>query len=111
MFGEQYEAYSAGTEPAGLSPYAVKVMAEIGVDISNQCSKSVDEFQGVEFDCVITLCDQARESCPVFLGSKQRLHQSFEDPAAVRGTEEQVLDAFRRSRDQISKWIAQTFAA
>jgi len=106
-----YDPYSAGTEPAAVSPYAIRVMAEIGIDISGQRSKSVDEFRGVEFDYVVTLCDEARESCPVFLGGKRRLHQSFEDPAGVQGAEEQVLAAFRRSRDDIRKWIAETFGA
>ncbi len=108
--GDRYEAYSAGTQPTAVSPYAIRVMAEIGVDISHERSKSVDEFRGLEFDHVITLCDQARESCPVFLAGKQQLHQSFEDPAIVQGTEDQLLAAFRRSRDDIRQWIAQTFA-
>ncbi len=95
------QAFSAGTEPNSVHPMAIEVMREVGVDISNHRSKGVDEFMGQSFDYVITLCDQAGKSCPVFLGEAQRLHMGFPDPAAVVGSEEEKLTAFRRVRDQI----------
>lgn len=99
---DQYEVFSAGTKPVGLNPNAVKVMSEIGIDISGHRSKSVEEFAGQEFDYVITVCDNAKESCPIFPGSGMRLHHSFEDPANVPDAEK--LQTFRRVRDQIKLW-------
>ncbi len=99
--GDQFDIYSAGTKPGVVRPEAIVAMREIGVDISGHRSKSVDEFAGQEFESVITVCDNARESCPVFPGKTQRLHWPFEDPAAVEGSEQQRLDAFRKVRDQI----------
>lgn len=101
--GEQYEVFSAGTKPVGLNPNAVKVMSEIDIDISSHRSKSVDEFAGQEFDYVITVCDNARESCPIFAGGGTRLHYSFEDPAHVPDVEK--LPTFRKVRDQIKLWL------
>ena len=98
---DRYEVFSAGTNPSLVRPEAVAVMREIGIDISGHRSKSVDEFAGQELDLVITVCDHAKESCPVFPGTTQRLHWPFEDPAAVAGSEEQRLAAFRSIRDQI----------
>ena len=95
------QAFSAGTDPAAVHPMVVAVMKEIGIDISHYRSKSIDEFAGEKFDYVITLCTQANEACPVFFGGTQRLHMGFEDPAAVVGSEDQKLAAFRRVRDQI----------
>jgi arsenate reductase len=99
--GDRYEVFSAGTKPGLVRPEAITVMREIGIDISGHRSKSVEEFAGQELDLVITVCDNAKESCPVFPGSTQRLHWPFEDPAAVAGSEEQRLAAFRSIRDQI----------
>ena len=101
--GDRFEVLSAGTHPAGLNPNAVKAMAEVGIDISGQRSKSVDEFSSQRFDYVITVCDKAREACPIFPGSGRRLHHSFEDPAAAPAG--QQLEAFRKVRDQISDWL------
>ena len=101
LAGDRFEVYSAGTHPTGLNPRAVKVMAELGIDISEQRSKSVDEFVEQAFDYVITVCDAARETCPVFPNAKTHLHWSFEDPAVARGSEEQILSVFRRVRDEI----------
>ena len=109
LHGGLYEAYSAGTEPAGLSPYAVKVMTEIGIDMGAHRSKSVQEFLDQVFDYVITVCDHAKESCPYFPGGKKILHQSFEDPFALSGTEEEVMAGFRRVRDEIRSWIESEF--
>lgn len=99
--GEQFEVFSAGTRPSSVRPEAIAVMQEVGIDISGQRSKSVDEFSGQAFDYVVTVCDNARDTCPVFPAATRRLHWSFEDPAAVAGTEAERLLAFRRSRDQI----------
>jgi len=98
---DRYEVFSAGTNPSLVRPEAVAVMREIGIDISGHRSKSVDEFSGQELDLVITVCDKVKESCPVFPGATQRLHWPFEDPAALAGSEEQRLAAFRSIRDQI----------
>jgi arsenate reductase len=98
---DQYEVFSAGTHPAAVRPEAVTVMAELGIDISAQRSKPVAEFERQQFDFVITVCDRAREECPVFSGETQRLHWPFEDPANFTETGEARLDAFRRLRDRI----------
>jgi arsenate reductase len=103
--GDRLEAFSAGTSPHGLDPRAVRVMAEEGVDISGQRSKHVDELLDTEFDYVVTVCDRARDACPVFPGKAQVLHAGFEDPAAAQGTEEEVLAVFRRVRDEIRRFI------
>jgi arsenate reductase len=99
--GGRFEVFSAGTRPSQVRPEAIAVMAEIGLDISRQRSKSVDEFVGKDLDFVITVCDNAKETCPVFPGSVKRLHWPFEDPAAVEGSEEVRKAAFRRVRDRI----------
>ena len=108
--GDRYQAYSAGTEPGAVHPLAVKVMAEIGIDISTHHSKYVREFVGREMDLVITVCDNARESCPFFPGAKTGEHESFPDPAAVVGSEKTKLAAFRSGRDAILKWLEKRFA-
>jgi arsenate reductase len=107
--GDRFEVYSAGTRPTSVRPEAIDVMREIGIDISGHRSKSVDEFLDQEFRYVITVCDHAKESCPVFPGKAERIHWSFDDPAAVVGTEEQRKAAFRTIRDQIADRI-RTFA-
>ncbi|MGA2149452.1 MAG: arsenate reductase ArsC [Bryobacteraceae bacterium] len=99
--GDRFEVFSAGTKPSSVRPEAIAVMNEIGIDISDQRSKSVDEFIGQSLDVVITVCDNAKESCPVFPGTTKRLHWPFEDPAAVEGSGEVRKAAFRRIRDQI----------
>ena len=101
MAGDRFEVFSAGTRPAGLNPNAVAAMAEIGIDISGHRSKSIDEFEGQQFDYVITVCDNAKESCPVFPGAGRRIHHSFNDPA------DQQLPAFRTVRDQMSGWLTE----
>ena len=99
--GEAYEVSSAGTKPTLVRPEAITVMREVGIDIAGQRSKSVDEFAGQDFDYVITVCDNAKQSCPVFPAKTKRLHWSIEDPAAVQGSAEERLTAFRRVRDQL----------
>jgi arsenate reductase len=109
LAGDRYEVFSAGTEPGAIHPYAVRVMAEIGEDISLHRSKSVDEFAGHPIDMVITVCDHVKETCPIFPGGAQKIHQSFEDPSALTGSEESILAGFRRIRDKIRDWILDTF--
>ena len=99
--GEEFEVESAGVEPSRVRSEAVEVMREIGIDISSHRSKSVDEFIDKKFDYVITVCDNAKESCPVFPADVERIHWSFDDPAAVAGNDEKRLAAFREIRDQI----------
>lgn len=103
--GGRVEVASAGTAPSVVRPEAIAAMAEIGIDISAQRSKHVDEFRGQAFDYVITVCDHARDACPVFPGNGRRLHFSFPDPAAVHGDEATRLDAFRRVRDALQRTL------
>ena len=99
--GDRFEVFSAGTKPSTVRPEAISVMNEIGIDISGHRSKSVDEFNGEQLDYVITVCDNAKESCPVFPGTTKRLHWPFEDPATVQGSEDDRKAVFRKVRDQI----------
>jgi arsenate reductase len=101
----EFQAFSAGTDPSDVHPVAVAVMGELGIDIAHHRSKSMDEFANEKFDYVITLCDQANESCPVFFGGTQRLHMGFDNPAAVPGSEAEKLSAFRKVRDQIREKV------
>lgn len=101
--GARYEVFSAGTRPVGVNPVAVEAMREAGTDISTQRSKSVAEFAGQQFATVITVCDNAAEQCPIFPGAPQRVHWSLPDPAAVSGTREEKLAAFRRVRDGLER--------
>ncbi|MCX5793884.1 MAG: arsenate reductase ArsC [Elusimicrobia bacterium] len=105
LHGDKFEAYSAGVKPVELHPLAVQVMKEAGVDISAQKTKPVSVLKDVDFDYVITVCDNARESCPLFPGKTEVLHMDFEDPAAAQGNEEGVLAVFRRVRDQIREFV------
>jgi arsenate reductase len=105
LAGHRYEVESAGVAPTQVRPEAIVVMSEVGVDISQQHSKSVDEFMGQDFDYVITVCDNANEQCPVFPANTKRLHWSFEDPAAAHGDEESRLRAFRKARDEINEQL------
>jgi len=107
--GDQYEVHSAGTHPSFVRPQAIQVMKEIGIDISGQYSKSLEEFVDEAFDYVITVCDNAKESCPVFYGAKEMLHWSIEDPVGIWGPEEVQLEAFRKARDALKRRIEKTF--
>lgn len=109
FYSDRYEAYSAGTEPTKVNPYAIKVMAELGIDISNHQVKSVYDFLGQEFEYVVTVCDHAKQTCPFFPGGKNYLHQGFADPSQFHGTEEEIIAGFRRVRDEIKVWIEKTF--
>jgi len=99
------QAFSAGIEPSFVHPLAIAVMKEVGIDISRHRSKSIDEFADEKFDFVITLCDQAAESCPIFFGGVQRIHMGLPNPAAVSGNPEEKMAAFRKVRDQIQEEI------
>jgi arsenate reductase (thioredoxin) len=103
--GDRFEVFSAGTKPSRVRPEAIEAMREVGIDISGQRSKSVDEFAGEPFDYVLTVCDNARESCPIFPGHAVRIHQTFADPAAVQGSDEERLSAFRRVRDELRQYL------
>jgi arsenate reductase len=109
FWAEEYEAYSAGTEPTAVNPHAIKAMAEIGIDISNNQAKHVNTYKGQSFDYVVTVCDHAKETCPFFPGAKKYLHQGFVDPSTFTGTEEEQLSKFRRVREEIKSWIESTF--
>ena len=105
--GGRFEVFSAGVSPSRVRPEAVEAMREVGLDISGQRSKSVEEFAGQTFDYVITVCDNAREQCPFFPDGTKRLHWSFADPAAVEGDEGARLAVFRRVRDEIRERLGQ----
>jgi arsenate reductase len=102
---DSIEAYSAGIRPIGVNPKAIKVMAEAGVDISMHTSKYLDDLQNVDFDYVVTLCDNAAQNCPVFSGKAKVLHRPFKDPYFATGTEQQIMAEFREIRDKIKAFI------
>ncbi len=107
--GDRFDVESAGMKPSVVRPEAIAVMKELGIDISGQRSKHLDEFEGRQFDFVITVCDNARESCPVFFGGATRLHRNFDDPSAMDGSEEERTVVFRRVRDELREYL-QKFA-
>ena len=102
--GEGHNVYSAGIEAHGVNPNAIKTMAEIGIDISSHTSKTVDELPNVEFDYVITVCNSAKERCPVIPGNHKSIHNWFADPSKVKGTDEEIADAFASVRDEIDEY-------
>lgn len=102
---ESFEAFSAGTEATHVRPLAIRAMAELGIDISGQESKTLDRYLNEPFDAVITVCDQANEACPVFFGARERLHWSFPDPSKALGSDEQQLAVYRQVRDAIRERI------
>jgi arsenate reductase len=107
--GDRFEVFSAGTQLSHIRPEAVAAMSELGIDISGQRSKNVDEFSGQRFDYVLTVCDNAKEGCPIFPGKTITAHHNFNDPAAVQGSNEERLAAFRRIRDELREYL-QEFA-
>jgi arsenate reductase len=109
LYGNKFDAYSAGTHPSRVNPYAIEVMKEKNVDLSNHTSKSIDQFRETKFDCVVTVCDGAKETCPVFPNGKEFLHRRFEDPTQGTGNEEEKRALFRRVRNEINSWIVETF--
>ncbi|HWQ65450.1 MAG TPA: arsenate reductase ArsC [Methanospirillum sp.] len=108
-YGDRYDAYSAGTEVSRVHPEAIAVMQELGIDISGQRSKALIEFFDSTVDTVITVCDSAHAACPFFPGGKETIHQGFSDPSQTIGSPEEIRQAFRNSRDEITRWIDSTF--
>jgi arsenate reductase len=104
-YGDEYEVFSAGTEPSKINPVAIAVMKEIGVDISGQRSKPLSDFTGQDIDLAVTVCDSASAACPFFPWAKKTVHAEFPDPAAQHGTREMQLVMFRDVRDRIAHWI------
>lgn len=105
MYGVSFDVYSAGSDPQAVDPLAVKCMEEIGIDISHHISKSLKEFQGQEFDYVITVCGNPYNACPFFVGGKKYFKQPFEDPSALEGTEKEKLELFSQIRDELKEWL------
>ena len=105
LYGDNFDVYSAGSDPQKVDPLAIKIMEEIGIDISSHRSKSLKEFEGHEFDYVITVCGNPYNACPFFVGGKKYFKQSFEDPSTSNGTEEEKLEFFRIIRDELKFWI------
>jgi len=104
FFDDKAEVYSAGVETHGVNPRAIATMKEDGIDISNHTSNHVDEYQNIDFDIVITVCDNAKERCPFLPTKAKKLHQNFPDPAKATGTEEEILNEFRRVRQMIKEY-------
>lgn len=111
LAGERFDVASAGTNPQGLNPGAVEAMREIGIDIAHHQSRHVDHFSGERFDYVITVCDRAKESCPIFPATVSVLHWSFDDPAAAQGSPEERRQVFQRVRNEISEHIHRFIAS
>ena len=109
LYGDRYKAYSAGTQPTRVNPYAIRVMSEIDIDISNHRSKSIEEYRGSEFDYVVTVCDNAKESCPFFPSGKTYIHKGFNNPVEFKGEEDEIKAVFRKVRNEIKRWIKETF--
>jgi arsenate reductase len=108
-YSDRYEGFSAGTDVTRVHPLAIRVMNEIGIDISHQKSKELEEFFDYEIDTVVTVCDGANAVCPMFPGAKETIHVSFPDPSSATGTEDIQLEMFRRVRDDILSFIDQQF--
>jgi len=119
LYGDRYEAYSAGVAATAVDPRAVVVMKEIGIDITGQHSKSYEEFQDTIFDLAVTVCDRAKQACPICSTqlnlptkspkTREVIHRSFQDPALAVGSENEQLKVFRQVREEIKEWISQTF--
>ena len=105
LYSKVLRAKSAGTKPSTVNPFAIQVMAEMSIDISSHRSKGLSEFEGQQFAYVVMVCSDAAETCPFFPGGREQIHHGFKDPAAVEGTDEAKLLAFRKSRNDINKWI------
>ena len=108
-YGDRYEVFSAGTRKARVSTRAIEVMREIGIDISHHHSKTLDEVAGMRFDIAVTLCDNAHKVCPVIPNSRTTIHKGFFDPHLTAGNDAEILDGYRRVRDEIAEWIDNRF--
>lgn len=109
--GDRFEVESAGVIKSFVRPQAIKAMSEVGIDISGHRSKAADEFVGQHFDYIITVCDNAKETCPFFPGNAERIHHSFIDPAEAQGDEEALRAVFRRVRDELREWLGERFGS
>jgi arsenate reductase len=109
LYGDYYEVHSAGSDPGNINPFAVEVMARRGVDISRYRSKSLKEFEDVEFDYVVTVCDIKDGVCPYFPGAKKYINKPFKDPSSVVGSEERKIKVFNQVMKEIEEWIRETF--
>ncbi|MDR3563683.1 MAG: arsenate reductase ArsC [Negativicutes bacterium] len=109
LHGDRYEAFSAGTAVTRVNPYVARAMAEIGIDLSSHRSKHLNEFINDSFDFVVTVCDNAQESCPYFPGGKTMLHHSFTDPSGFTGSDDEIMAGVRLVRGEIRQWIGETF--
>jgi arsenate reductase len=109
LYGDRYMAFSAGTDPTQIDPLVVLVMSEIGIEVSDYRSKELNIFKDSTLDYVITLCDQAKESCPYFPGGNLHLHRGFPDPSEFKGKPEDVINGYRGIRDEMKKWIEKEF--
>ncbi len=110
FWGDWLEAFSAGTQASFVNPIALEVLKEIGVDISNHRSKNLSEFDGQKFDYVITLCGDAHETCPLYIGGTKKTHIGFDDPAKATGSNEEIMREFRRVRDEIKEELRKYFS-
>jgi arsenate reductase len=108
-YGDHFEVFSAGTRPSQVSPRAIRVIQEIGIDISLHRSKSLDEMSNMTFDLAVTLCDRASQICPVVTCAKKTIHHGFSDPHLTPGTEDDLIEGYRKVRDKIGAWIDKTF--
>jgi arsenate reductase len=108
IYSDRYEAQSAGIHPTRINPYVVKVMAEEGIDLSGARSKSVDEYLDRDFDLVVTVCNNVRESCPIFPGG-ELVHHGFRDPSSITGSEKETIAQVRMIRDEIKDWVKEYF--
>ena len=109
LHGEKYEVYSAGIIPTKVDPYVIKALTEQGIDVSKLHSKHVNEYFNMSFDCVITLCDNVKETCPFIPGAKNYLHKGFEDPSKFTGTEDEMIEKVRKLRNEIQAWLKKMF--
>lgn len=107
--GDRYQGFSVGSAPTMVNPFAIEVLKEIGIDITDHYSKSMLEFEDFKFEYVITVCDNAKETCPFFPGAKEYIHKSFNDPSSTEGSYEDKLNAFRKTREEIKEWLIEFF--
>jgi arsenate reductase len=108
-YGKHYEVDSAGTLPSSINPYTRLVLTELGISTDNLSSKSIEGFINKKIDLIVTVCDSAKENCPFIPGAKRLLHKSFQDPSKISGTDEEIMNGFRRVRDEIFDWIINEF--
>jgi len=110
VYGDRFSAFSAGSDPTQIDPLVISVLSEIGIDASNHCSKGLNVFKDSKLDYVVTVCDKAQEACPYFPGGNLRIHKSFSDPSKFQGCHEDVINEYRRVRDEIKNWIEKEFS-